>query len=121
MSCIYAVSFLYMHHYFGGHGYANYLLLDNGSIRPIYVAFQFMYDIFLGTTSRPVGVAYRLYMLVHGYLLFIFMLLLVIFCTEMRMVWFILIFICIVGGRDWPGVRQWRIYMYMLIVSSFGA
>ena len=31
---------------------------------------------------------------------------LIMFCVELRMVRLILIIICTIGGRDWPGVRQ---------------
>ena len=110
-----------MHHYFQKCGYTNYQLLGNGGIQPTYLVHSVLLCYILGTTSRPVGVAYHLYMLVYVYLPFFLMPLIFIFCMELRMVWRILIPICIVRGWDWPGVWHWRIYMYWLIVSCFGA
>ena len=61
--CIWCFS-LNTHHYFGKCGYANYLLWVMVISGP-YMSFSFwyMFIIFWGTTSRPVGVAYRLYIL----------------------------------------------------------
>ena len=87
----------------------------------LYMLFiQFMLVIFLGydvpTCGNRVPFIYigACVFIVHTYDA------LIMFCLELRMVRLILIIICTIGGRDWPGVRQWRIYMYLLIVSCFG-
>ena len=121
MSYIYVVSLLYMHHYFERCGYAIYLLLGKSGIQLIYVVYSvpvcyiFGYDVPTCGSRVPFVYVGACLFIVHIYDA------LVTFCTEMMMVWLILIFICIFGGRDWPGVRQWRIYMYLLVISYFGA
>ena len=86
-------------------GYTSYLCLGNGDIRSIYLfLYQFLSVLFWGTTSRPVGVAYHLYIFVYGSLLLLSLVWLDISWLEMWLVRSILLCICIIGGWDWPGV-----------------
>ena len=110
-----------MHHYFRRRGYTSYQLLGNSGTQPMYLIYSVLLCYILGTTSRPVGVAYHSVYTVHVFLLFIAMLLLLV-TLDWSCGW------C--GYTDiytyywWLGLagsRHWCIYTYLMIVPSFGA
>ena len=89
-------------------------MLDNGGIQPISIVYSVHVCYILGTTSRPVGVAYHLVysgaclFTVHSYVA------MVTFYLELRLVWLILIPIRTLGGWDWPGVSAMA-YLYVFV------
>ena len=88
-----------MHHYFWRCGYANYLLLSNGGIQPMYIVYSvsllFLCYI-LGTTSRFVGIAYHIVQL----------------CMYGSFILFLLPFIYFLYGVE-AGVLYTDTYMYL--------
>ena len=102
-------------------GYANYQLFGNGVIRSIYMLLTlFSFVIFWGTTSRPMGVAYHLYMLcLYLYCFYLWYWwtfldwsLIVVAYTDMYMYYWRL---------GLAGSRHWSTYMYCMLVSYHSA
>ena len=78
----------------------------------------------LGTTSRPVGVAYHCLCLCTSHYCFLVILLLLLLDISRwsfgwcDLYWYLYV---LIGGWDWPGVGFWSTYMYCMLVSYHSA
>ena len=110
-----------MHHYFRRRGYTSYQLLGNSGTQPMYLIYSVLLCYILGTTSRPVGVAYRLYiycarfLIVHTYNVDGYFLYEVVVDADYTDIY------TYFWRKGLAGSRHWCTYTYLLFVSSLGA